>query len=326
VTSVSDDAGPGTSRRVRLLGLAVSLVSVVAVVWWASRQDRPSFPTDARDLALVAAGIGVYALATALRGWRWHAILRGAGVQHRHADAYGLVVVGYMGNTVLPARGGEVLRVLLLGERSTSSRREILGTIVAERLLDVVSLAVFFVVMTWVGIAGSPTGEVPAAVAACLIVAGAVGATVLIRLRRAGRLHRLAVVLGPFLRASKLLVGRVGAALLGLTMGIWLLEGANFWLLARALHLPIDLTEGVLLVVLASLFAIVPAGPAYAGTFDAALIFGLAALDVRGGDAVGFAVLARFVVFVPITVAGLVLAVVHYGGLTRLRAQPAGAR
>jgi uncharacterized membrane protein YbhN (UPF0104 family) len=66
--------------------------------------------------------------------------------------------------------------------------------------------------------------------------------------------------------------------------------------------------------VLASLFAAIPAAPGYAGTFDAGLALGLKAVGVTGGTAVGFVVLTRFVMFVPVTVVGLFLLLHTYGG------------
>jgi hypothetical protein len=89
---------------VKRSGLAalVSVVAFAAVVVWASKQDTPKFPEDAAHWALLVGAIGLYAVATLVRGWRWHTILRHAGVRHRAADAYALVPVGYMGNTVLP--------------------------------------------------------------------------------------------------------------------------------------------------------------------------------------------------------------------------------
>jgi uncharacterized membrane protein YbhN (UPF0104 family) len=71
--------------------------------------------------------------------------------------------------------------------------------------------------------------------------------------------------------------------------------------------------------VLASFFALIPAAPGYVGTFDSAVLFGLHALKVAGGNAVAFAVLVRFVMFVPITAVGLVLLVTRYGGIRELR-------
>ena len=138
------------------LGLAVSAVCLIAVIVWASKQEPPQFPNSAREVTAVVLALVLYVGITVLRGWRWHRILLLGGIRHRRKDAYGLTVVGYMGNTVLPARGGEVLRVILLGERTDARRREILGTIVAERFLDAVALVGLFVTMTWVGVAGAP--------------------------------------------------------------------------------------------------------------------------------------------------------------------------
>jgi hypothetical protein len=55
------------------------------------------------------------------------------------------------------------------------------------------------------------------------------------------------------------------------------------------------------------------------GTFDAAILFGLAALDVQGGLGVAFVLLVRFVLFVPITGIGVVLLLTRYGGLSGRR-------
>ncbi|KKK99579.1 hypothetical protein LCGC14_2631320, partial [marine sediment metagenome] len=142
----------------RHIGPLISLAALAGLVWWASRQGAPSFPTQASKLALVVAAVGVYAVATVARGWRWHKILQHSHIDHRTIDAYALVVVGYMGNTVLPMRGGELVRTVLLGQRSSSLKREIFGSIIAERLLDVVALVLMFALVTWLKVAGSPVG------------------------------------------------------------------------------------------------------------------------------------------------------------------------
>ena len=63
-----------------------------------------------------------------------------------------------------------------------------------------------------------------------------------------------------------------------------------------------------------------PSGPGYAGTVDAATILGIKAVGGSSSAAVSYLILVRFVVFVPITVVGLVVALTRYGGLRRLRA------
>lgn len=307
------------SRARGLIGLAVSAVAVAGFLVWALRQEAPDLPTSPGALALVAAAVAVYALATGIRGWRWHAILRRAGIGHATADAYGLTVVGYMGNTVLPARGGEALRILLLGERSEARRREILGSIVAERLLDAATLVVLFAAVTWSGVAGTSTGREAAAAAVAVLAVLAVLAGAYIRLRRRGWAERFAALVRPFVLASRLLLGRAGVEVAVATVCVWLLEGVIFWLVGRALDVDVGLVGAIFLVALTSFFSLIPAAPGYVGTFDAALVFALSALDVGGGDALAFVVLVRFVLFVPITLAGLGLVIARYGGMPRLR-------
>ena len=303
----------------RLLAIAVSVVSLAAVVVWALRQEAPQFPTAAADWALLGVAIGLYAVATVGRGWRWHTILRNAGVQHRAADAYALVPVGYMGNAVLPARGGELLRIFLLASRSTARRREVLGSILSERVLDAVTLALLFIALTFLGIANSPLGDRPAILALAALAAGVAVLATYLAMRRRGRFERFAELVRPVARASRPLIGVAGAVLGAATLGIWLIEGVIFWLVAEALHLDISLADGCSLLVLTSFMSLIPAAPGYVGTFDAAVVFGLKALDVTGGQAVAYALLVRFVLFVPVTIAGLVILVARYGGLRQLR-------
>ena len=58
-----------------------------------------------------------------------------------------------MGNNVLPARAGEVLRVVLMDQRATTDdggkagKRTLLGTIVAERIMDLIVLAAMTLVV-----------------------------------------------------------------------------------------------------------------------------------------------------------------------------------
>ncbi|HEX8122959.1 MAG TPA: lysylphosphatidylglycerol synthase transmembrane domain-containing protein [Solirubrobacteraceae bacterium] len=297
----------------------ISVVSLAAVVIWASGQEKPRFPTAAGDLTLLAAAIGLYAVATLVRGWRWHAILRHAHVEHQPLDAYALVPVGYMGNAVLPARGGELLRIFLLAGRTTARRREVLGSILSERVLDATTLAVLFIALTFAGIAGSPLGERPAILAVVALALGAVALAVYLWLRRRGRFERFAVTVRPVVKALRPLIGPLGAVLAGTTLVVWLIEGVIFWLVAQSLSLDVTAAEGCSLLVLTSFMSLIPAAPGYVGTFDAAVVFGLKALDVTGGQAVAYALLVRFVLFFPITVAGLILLVARYGGLHQLR-------
>ena len=110
------------NRRFALIQALVSLVALAAVVWWAAKQEAPEFPS----------GGGVVRVA-GRRRWRSTRSPRSCaasagtgssaatGVRTPRGDCYALTTVGYMGNNVLPARAGEALKVVLL---STALRRE----------------------------------------------------------------------------------------------------------------------------------------------------------------------------------------------------------
>jgi uncharacterized membrane protein YbhN (UPF0104 family) len=322
-TALAGDARSARWRVARrLAGPLLSAVSLAAVVWWALRQPSPRWPTGTGSLMLVVLAVVVYAGVSAVRGARWYMILRRAGIPASMVDAQALIVVGYMGNTVLPARGGELLRMFFLGRRTGCSRITILGTIIAERLLDALALLVMLMVLlaiVTVGGVGNSSSPADLAIAAAIVVL--VGALVLLvawRMARAGRFHGLSGRVASLTLATRNLLSAQGLLLGLLTVPIWLGEGFIYWLVGAALHLHLDFAQGCFLVVLSSLVAIIPAAPGYAGTYDAAIQIGLGALGVHGGRAISFGLLVRLVIFVPITLAGLVLLVVRYGGLSSL--------
>jgi glycosyltransferase 2 family protein len=233
-------------------------------------------------------------------------------IPHRRADAYRLTLVGYMGNNVLPARGGEVLRIAILGSRTTAKRRTILGSIIAERILDAAVLAALFAVLTWVGVAHAPVGQWPATVAAAGLVLGGIALAGYLALRRRGHFARFNEKVRPVTRALKVFAHAEGLLLASLSALIWCCEGTTLLLVGRALGLELHFLDTTLIIVLASLLAAIPAAPGYAGTFDAGLVLGLDAVGVEGGTAVGFVLLARFVMFVPVTLAGLAVLLHSY--------------
>src|SRR3954452_15985973 len=298
----------------RRISVLVSVVSLAAVAWWISKQDTPQFPSSPQGWAYLLAAVCTYGLALGVRGFRWHRILRLIHIPHKRADAYRLVLVGYMGNNVLPLRGGELLRVGLLGSRTTARRREVLSSVVAERLLDAAVLAAMFALLTWANVADAPAGQTPAAIAAVALVLAAIALASYLALRRRGLFHAFHAKVGPFLKALKLFAHVEGVLLAGLTVFAWCCEGLTLMLVGRSLGLGLHLLDTLSIIVLASLFAAIPAAPGYAGTFDAGLVLGLKSVGVTGGVAVGFVVLARFAMFVPVTLVGLFLLLHTYGG------------
>lgn len=308
------------NRRFAVLQALFSLIALGAVVLWAAHQDTPEIPSSAGSIAWIVGSILLYALATIVRAERWNRILELTDVKTARVDCYCLSVVGYMGNNVLPARAGEALRVVLMDTRTHAGKRTIAGTIVAERILDAIVLGTMLVVVAYGVLRGDvlPTDR-PLVIAGGMVVAllaGLVGVTIL---RRKGALTQVRDFARPLLTSARAIRGRPGVPLLGATVVLWFLEGAVYLAVARAVELDISATGALYLVALTNFVAALPAAPGSIGTFDAAVAFGAKALGGSGAVVVSYLILLRFVLYVPITIVGLVILVVRYGGWARLR-------
>ena len=280
-----------------------------------------STPRSNRDRALTALGAMVYLAACAARAERWYELLRHNGARARRADAYALLAVAYAGNNLLPARAGDAVRTVLITPRAMTDTRTVIGTIVAERVLDVAVLLGLFVALAYGVLGGielpSPGRLAAAALLVAATVATAAGAAWVAH--RRGHLRRAIAFLAPMGEATRRLRGNHGRELLAWTVLVWSLEWASWWLTAHAVGLGLGVLDVGDLVGLASVFVLVPSGPGFVGTFDAAIVFGVRALGRSGAQALSFLLLLRFVVTAPITLIGLVVLATRYGGVARIR-------
>jgi uncharacterized membrane protein YbhN (UPF0104 family) len=296
------------------LQILISAAALGGVIWWFSGQDMPALPSFGEAIGPLSAALALYTLATLLRGERWHRLL-GHG---NRADAYALTTVGYMGNNALPARAGDILKAVLSAGHTGAAKRHAFGTLVAERLLDVIALLAIF---TAVVVAGDlPLGLSSTTVAIVAVAAAIAAVAVWIAAPRVRGL--VAGLLAP----SRALLSRRGVALLALSIVLWVAEGAVYAVLGHVASLHLSLSDGLYVMALANVAAMIPAAPGYVGTFDAAVVLGVRLAGAGASKvALPYVVLLRFVLFVPITLVGLGLLLARSGGFSALRAARAPA-
>ena len=302
--------------RVSVLGLVVSVVCVGGVVWWASKQEAPELPSSPADLLTFVAAIALYGVNTMMRAERWHALLRHDGAKPHRADSHALTVIGYTGNNVLPARAGDAVRVMLMAPRAETSRRTVLGTLLAERLLDILVVVLLFLIVGYGVLNEVGAGDLQIVGLVTLVVAIGVAVGLFV-LRRSPRLQDFA---RPMLSSTlNLLRSKHGVEMLILTIGIWACETIVWMVVGAAVNFEMSFLQGLYLVALASVFALIPSGPAYAGTQDSAVVIGIRAIGGTASQALSFLLILRFALVVPITVLGFVLLAARYGGVSKLR-------
>jgi len=308
-------------RLIRWVGVGISVVSLAGVIIWASRQDAPTFPQSPAEIAALLGAVAIVAVAMALRGERTQRLLIRAEAEPDRRDSYALTAVNFMGNAVLPARGGDAIRAYLQAPRARTSVRNVVGVMVAERVLDAAFLITLFVTLAYVVLRGiDAPGGARVGIALAAVAAAAVVAFIVLRLSRDHPRVRAALDwLAPMAAATRRLRGRHGAAMAAMTAAIWICEALAYFTVGIASEVDLSIVESLYLVGLASVFVLIPSGPGYIGTFDAAIVLGVRAIGGEGGEALSYAILLRFVLLVPVTAVGLLLVITRYGGFGLLR-------
>src|SRR5439155_15175501 len=128
----------------------------------------------------LVAAVALYALNTVVRAERWHRLLVHDGAHPRRSDSVALTTIGYAVNNVLPARAGDAARVVLMAPRAAVSRRTVIGTLLAERLLDIAVIFVLFVVVGYGILGNASDGDLLVVAIATLVLVGGLTVAVIV--------------------------------------------------------------------------------------------------------------------------------------------------
>jgi uncharacterized membrane protein YbhN (UPF0104 family) len=121
----------------------------IALIWWSLHQipaeewTKFTLALKQSKLWIVFPVFIILALSHFLRALRWRLIMEPLGYQPSIANTYLAVLIGYLANLAIP-RLGEVLKCTLLAKYEKVPAEKIVGTIVAERAFDVLSLGIVF--------------------------------------------------------------------------------------------------------------------------------------------------------------------------------------
>ena len=269
------------------------------------------------NYALVPPALALFALSLVLRAYRWRCFYEPG------APPPGLLLrvllIDYAGNSLLPLRGGEVLRLQLLFDRAGVSRMRTIGTAIAERLFDMLALGVFVVLGRFVvdtGTAFLGTG--------LLLCGGALFgfAVTLIVVRNPHLTHQVLGWRWPLLneRWRARLIGWSESIVVGLsvltsgsrfrlaallTVGAWLLEFGMYWLIAEAF----SIHEGFITIAFAgaaaNLALSLPSAQGGVGAFQLVAKEALLRVGLPVSTVAAYAVALHVLLVAPVTLVGL---------------------
>ena len=326
--------------RRNLLRIGIGTAATAAFLWlflrevdvgeaWREITALPGW-TMVVALALVIANVVIMSV-------RWGYLLGGAGYRIGLWKLFSTVAVGRGANNILPARGGDLLRIEAMRERRVPVFVSA-GTLFAERLLDGVVLS------TWILFGALAIGQGgPMLLTGVALSAGAALGVVLVAwaARDPDRAERFAWKatrrLPPrwhtrFTRAAAHFVDGLGAfrgrtrlvAIFGTSAAMWLADVAMYWVVGEFgfdLNLPVGayfLLEGI-----GNLALAVPATAAGIGTFDYLTLLAAKGIDVNPDKATAYVLTMHALAVLPITIMGAVLVSPAFPRLLGRRRQPA---
>lgn len=275
------------------------------------------------DLRFILAAMFLYAVAIALRSWRW-SILLSSGGRVRYAKVLLVLIIGYAVNNLLPARLGELVRASLAKSRLQVSGSFSLGTIAIERTID----GLIVVGLLAVGFLALP-GNAPYHKSILSVLIGAAALFGFAALfffflsgRRRGLSGRLwtaiADKIGNFQDGLAALRSSVLLAALAASCVVWVADCTSQWFLLRAVGITLTPVQLALSASIVSLSMLLPTAPGFVGTLQ--LAFVIAVTSFGYSSAQGFAAAVAWQVYVigTATLLGIVLMIVTHANVVGL--------
>jgi glycosyltransferase 2 family protein len=310
------------SRLLRPHTIASFLIAIGIVVFLIARLDiDPGAVWEnlkAADPKLVLFGTVVYYSTFVVRAYRWRWMLAQAGISERNGNTVPglprlveILLLSWFVNCIVPAKLGDGYRCYLLKRDAKARFATTLGTLLAERVTD---LVVLFVTMSVAGFIAFH-GDLPSQVTQWmlfglgLIALGVAGIAVLglgrDRFQRfvPKRFHGHYDLFHVAIFAS---FRRPGLPML-LSLCLWMMDGLRLYVVAAALGAGLSFQLAVFVVLMGALLTTIPITPAGLGVVEAAIIVVLKLVDVQEDMAGSIVFLDRLIGYWSLVLVGLVL-------------------
>ena len=271
-----------------------------------------------------------------IRAYRWQFFLKSIK-KVPVKRLFSATLIGYMGNTILPAHLGELFRANVIGNNEKISTSSTLATLVIERIIDVFSLLVIMVVSLL--IYPFPSWVTKSGYIMFVLTIGLFLFLVLLKRqnqRTINLLHKGLSILPKSIAAKiealilAFLDGINGmkrrrdyGIVFGLSLFIWFFYWANLHLVMISFNLTqnydVNLVSSLVLLVITTIAVVVPSSPGYVGTYHYLCQLSLELFGVPRSVGLSIAFVAHGVSILPTALIGMVLA--WKEGISRLKTE-----
>ena len=307
-----------------LLGLVVSVGLLVYFFWDVDlRVVGGRLRETLWGFLALSVALNFLSLWARARRWRY---LFAPGARSGHL--FRALLVGYMGNNLLPLRAGEIVRIYV-ASRHGPRFWTTFATVVVERVLDGLALGLL---VGGVLLVVAVPGELRWSILLFLGV-DLVGILVLVLIAVAPNASRALIEtffhrIGWLERRMLSMLGTMTEGLRGLraprhvipitlySVGIWFFLALSVWTGLHAAHLDLPLAAAWTVLAFLGLGVSLPSSPGFVGVIQAATVLALALFAVPRTEALSFSLLLHASQFFPVTALGLVCLFLEHVRLT----------
>ena len=297
--------------RIRQAKLWLGLIVGLVFLYLAFRNAELATIWELLRTALILPMLGSVGLRFAslwVRALRWRSILKPLSTMTR-ARAFRLVSLGEISNGLLPVRGGDVVRVLLVSKDQHMSKAAGAASILLEKLYDL-GVVLIFLVATSVVLTSPDVVDLQLRWIAAGLALSVLLLVVFVRKAALLRTHSAFSGIAERFRDGLLILQNAGQALrvLGESLLLWVLAGLGLYLVVVALHLPLPWYSGFFIIGVSAIGSLLPTAPAAIGTTELLFVIGFQPFGIDKNAALACALLARGLQIVSLALAGIATA------------------
>ncbi|MEE8348884.1 MAG: lysylphosphatidylglycerol synthase transmembrane domain-containing protein, partial [Acidobacteriota bacterium] len=122
-------------------GFLMTILCLAAALWGLDLEEL-SQSFSGLNFATLPLNLALLFLFFWLKAIRWRFLLTPLRI-FRTQEIVPPLMIGFMGNNILPAHLGELIRVFVLGRQFTLSKAAVFSTVVLERVLDMLVILIF---------------------------------------------------------------------------------------------------------------------------------------------------------------------------------------
>jgi len=241
------------------------------------------------------------------------------------ASLYPATIIGYMANSLLPARLGELVRAYVLAEREGLETPRVFASLVMDRLWDGFTVLLILVVTLVTlrlprGMADAERALQVGGTMTFLLYVGVVLFLVMLKRRTPAALSLVKRLLKPFPRqVAERVTPMLGSFAAGIGMSpagghvgavaassllIWTFCVLPVDMILRGFGVHLPFTASMFIIVLLVFAVMVPASPGYIGTYHYACFKGLSLFGIDDNTSISIALLVHGTSFFPVILAG----------------------